>query len=114
MARQVLISYLEAWVESPYDSGGLFFIPRVLSSFWHGLSRHVQELDLIPSDKLEPPPALLPIPVIVLTVLPFTPCLRDRPGHLDPYRPTWAQLRSHQAEADALRRLQPALVEPSY
>jgi hypothetical protein len=43
LARQTIVRFLEAWVESPLDTGAIFVVPRMVASFWHGLSRHVME-----------------------------------------------------------------------
>lgn len=58
VARQALTFMLETWVERPLTTSGLFFTPRVIPAFWHGLSRHMRELPtiqscrrLIPSNK---------------------------------------------------------------
>ena len=112
-ARQILTLYLEAWVESPWDSGALFFIPRVLMAFWHGLSKHVQELGTVPAAHLSPA-LLLPIPVVVLTIPPFRPSLRPSPTRMDPVRVPFHVARTHHGAADALRSLPPAAVAPGY
>jgi hypothetical protein len=43
LARQTIVRFLEAWVESPLDTSAIFVVPRIVASFWHGLSRHVVE-----------------------------------------------------------------------
>ena len=107
LARQCLIQFLETWVESPLDTSGLFFVPRIAMSFWHGLSRHIQELCLIPAQDLLYPPRL-PIPVLVLYVAPHVRSLKPlRPDRLDPPA-TFAEIRRHREEAELMRGLSPA------
>jgi hypothetical protein len=114
LARQTIVFFLEAWVESPLDTGSIFFVPRVLPACWHGLSKHVMELDLVPASDIHPSP-LLPIPVIVLVVLPFSRVLtRKKQPALDSDRDTSGEQRAHKRAADHLRGLQPAPVKPSY
>lgn len=112
LARQTIIFFLEAWVESPLDTGAIFFVPRVLSAFWHGLSRHVIELPMIPARELVPEP-LLPIPLLVLAVKPHTRNL-SLSTDLDDYRGALKNWSWHQYQADNLRGLRPAAVETSY
>lgn len=112
LARQAIIFFLEAWVESPLDTGAIFFVPRVLSAFWHGLSRHVQELPAVPSRELLPEP-LLPIPLVVLVVKPHTRALRTSTD-LDDYRGALKGWSWHQKQANYLRSLQPSSLQPRY
>lgn len=112
MARQTLIFYLEAWVESPLDSGAIFFVPRVLSAFWHGLSRHIEELPMVPAESLMPP-TLLPIPLIVLVIKPHLRCLRSNAG-MDSHRSAPRGAKAHKQQADQVRGLQGTPVRPSY
>ena len=116
LARQTIIFFLEAWVESPMDTGALFFVPRVVPAFWHGLSRHVREVGKIAADQLLPPPHL-PIPVIILAVLPYTSCLslktryQGLDGHGDPSFPRGYY---HKWAADEVRGLQGIPLRASY
>ena len=67
LARQAIIFTLEAWVEAPLTTSALFFVPRTVPSFWHGLSRHLTEVDcFLPSTKPLALPPLLSIPIVVL------------------------------------------------
>lgn len=67
IARQVITFALETWVESPTKTSALFFIPRILLSFWRSLSKHLIEVDSIRPEltQLSCPP-ILPIPIVVL------------------------------------------------
>ena len=113
LARQTLIFFLEAWVESPRDTGALFIVPRILAAFWHGLSRHVQELELVDPSLLVPRP-VLPIPVVVLAVSPHTLSFRPTESRLDddPRPPRGS--RWHRQQATNMRGLQPWALQPSY
>ena len=74
IARQAITFTLETWVEHPSTTGALFVVPRVVPAFWHGLSRHIQELPLLqPLDPWAPLqyPPLLPIPLVILYLPPF-------------------------------------------
>lgn len=69
VARQALTFMLEAWVEQPLTTSAIFFVPRVIPAFWHGLSRYIQELPLLrPTEPWLPMqfPPRLPIPIVVL------------------------------------------------
>ena len=105
LARQCLMWFLEAWVETPLDTGGLFFVPRVVPGFWRGLSRHIHEVGILPAE-LFPTATGLPIPVVVLIVFPHTRCLSLRPKQVDSDRSPGNNRGGHQREADRLRSLQ--------
>ena len=104
LARTVISTVLSCFVESPLDTAALFFVPRVVPSFWHNLSRYLVELPTVfphLSDLLVPP--LLPIPIVVL----YLPCHTRRlsqNNRLDkppaPYRARW-----HRQQAEDLRRV---------
>lgn len=68
LVRQVIIFILETWVERPLTTSALFFVPRILLSFWRGLSKHLIELDdcIRPELTCLSRPPTLPIPVVVL------------------------------------------------
>ena len=112
LARQAIIFFLELWVESPWDTGALFFVPRVLTASWHHVSRHLQEVATLSPDAL-PHPAGLPIPTVVLTVLPFCSSLPSSPP-VDPRRSPTPDRHAHRRAADTLRRLPGTPVQPSY
>ena len=107
LARQTIVRFLEAWVESPLDTGAIFVVPRIVASFWHGLSRHVVEWAELRVENLRLPP-LLPIPVVVLYTLPHVRILPSpSSGRLDPHIPPSLRRRT-QREADDMRGLPPA------
>ena len=105
LARQTIIFFLEAWVESPHDTRALFVVPRIATTFWHSLSRHVKELGMVyPPD--QSPPLPLPIPLVVLAVDSHTPALSPPPArHMDRVRVAPANRRKHKAEAERVRKL---------
>lgn len=112
LARQAIVFFLEAWVESP--TGALFFVPRVVPAFWHGLSRHLLELGTIPAADIQPAP-LLPIPTMVLTVLPHSRAFyRPDESRLDQDGISARDRHHHQQAAEAMRGLQPIRVEAGY
>jgi hypothetical protein len=47
VARQALRCFLDAWVESPLHTAGLFMIPRVLQKDWGFISKHICETIVI-------------------------------------------------------------------
>jgi hypothetical protein len=107
LARQTIVRFLEAWVESPLDTGAIFVVPRIVASFWHGLSRHVVEWAELRVENLRLPP-VLPIPVVVLYTLPHVRILPSpSSGRLDPHIPPSLRRRT-QREADDMRGLPPA------
>jgi hypothetical protein len=67
LARQVITFVLETWVERPLTTSALFFVPRVLLSYWRSLSKHVVEVDCVRPEltSLSSPP-ILPIPIVVV------------------------------------------------
>lgn len=108
LARQVLTFMLETWVERPLTTSALFFIPRILLSFWRGLSQHLIELDCIkPHVTPLTRPPILPITVIVLLL----------PRHIWQYstdrvdQPPASQLaRWHREQATHMRGLLPRVL----
>ena len=78
-------------------------VPRITTSFWHRLSRHVKEWAQISASALNLPP-LLPIPAIVLYVAPHTLSMPSRSDPLDSSVDS-ALKREHLREAVALRGL---------
>ena len=105
LARQLLIKILTLWSERPLSTQALFIIPRVLSGFWQGLSRHIVELSVFSPSAypLHVPPSL-PIPIVILYLAPHVRHLPTR-DRLDrtPF-PSWA--RSHQQAAEIMRGMQ--------
>ena len=104
-ARQCIIALLEAWVERPYTTSALLFVPRVVPGFWSGLSRHLVELlEIRPKDFPMNFPPVLPIPFIVLYLAPHTRCSPsvDRRLVVPPYI---KGARLHQRLADDVRGL---------
>jgi hypothetical protein len=80
LARQAISFMLETWVEVPLTTSALFFVPRTLMAFWHGLSRHINELATIyPHRTPMRVPPILPIPIVVLYLPPHV-------GSLPPLR----------------------------
>ena len=67
LARQVITHLLEAFVEAPLTTSGLFFIPRIIPGCWKGLSKCLYELPTV-YPHLTPlsPGPFLPIPITVL------------------------------------------------
>jgi hypothetical protein len=110
LARQAITFMLEAWVERPLTTSALFFVPRVVPAFWHGLSRYIRELPLLrPDDPWLPMafPPRLPIPIVVLylpahvrSVTPARP--RRLEPSADPDEVLW-----HTEQAELLRGLSP-------
>jgi hypothetical protein len=103
LARTAIIHFLEAWVESPRDTGAMFCVPRVVTSLWRNLSRYVQEWGEIPASSLSAP-RRLPIPIVILYVTPHIPVLPSRSTGLDSYLSPEIR-RQHEQEVQALRGL---------
>lgn len=109
IARQVISFILEIWVERPLTTSALFFIPRVLLSFWRGLSKHLIEVDCIRPEltNLSHPP-ILPIPIVVM-FLPRHVRTISKQG-LDP--PSASHVaRWHREQATYMRGLSPRLLD---
>ena len=104
LARQCLIGILETWIEQPWTTSALLFIPRTLSRCWMGLSRHLLVLDTIyPQRSAMRQPPLLPIPVLVLYLAPHTPLPPPLRRMDAPPKP--AGFRRHEREATRVRAL---------
>jgi hypothetical protein len=69
MARQLLSFLLNTWVERPYTTSALLFVPRTVIGMWHGLSCYVHKIGTISPHKRQMQfPPILPIPIIVLHI----------------------------------------------
>jgi hypothetical protein len=103
LARQCLIGVLESWIERPWTTSALFFIPRTLARCWTGLSKHIKLLDTL-QPHLTPltHPPLLPIPVLVLYLPPHTPV---PPPRWMEHAPKPQGFRWHEREAARMRSL---------
>ena len=110
VARQAITFMLNTWVERPLTTSALFFVPRVIPAFWHGLCRHIQELPLIHPLRDDCPlacPPRLPIPVVVLYLPPHVRVLPpSRPPRMEPSAQTRV-VRWHQEQAEHVRGLPP-------
>ena len=112
-ARQAIIFFMETWVESPYDTGGVFIIPRVLTASWHFISKHVREVAVLaPGDVAHP--AGLPIPSVLLVISPFCASLPTSNPSMDHHRGPPHIRRLHKTLATDMRTLQPTSVVPGY
>jgi hypothetical protein len=104
LARQVLSFVLNAWMECPQITSGLFFVPRVLETTWRSMSRFLVEIDLIfPHKETLRSPPVLPIPIVVLYLAPHqrslaSPKRLERPA--DPPFSHW-----HRKQATHMRGL---------
>jgi hypothetical protein len=103
MASQTISFVLQTWVERPYTTSALFFIPRIQQREWRRLSRHLIELTPIQD---QPQAHLLPVTVLFLPK--FVPSLSLSQHRMDGAAiPTNA--RWHRQQADVLRGLQDEL-----
>ena len=112
LARQVITSLLEAYIEDPLHTSGLLFIPRIVPGCWRGLSRCLQELPTVyphVTDLSSPP--FLPIPITVLYLPQHTRAL-DTTDRLDKAPPPKGA-RWHQAQAQQMRGMLDPTVERS-
>ena len=102
--RQVLVAFLQRWVQVADDTSGLFLIPRILQRSWGRVCRYVQEIGVyLPTGLPGPcrwngvlPFVLLYIPAHVLS-------LRNKP-RMDKSAPPRAK-RWHQFQAQEVRGL---------
>ena len=106
LAHQAISTFLDIWVESPWTTGGIFIIPRVLQRNWNFMSRHIIEagvfhpIDLPPSCRYS---SL--IPFCVLVCKPHQRVLPP-PDRLEQFTPSNQITAWHQAQALCVRRLQ--------
>jgi hypothetical protein len=106
IARQLLTFVLERWVERPLTTTALFFVPRIISDVWRGVSRHLQELPTIyPLETAMNFPPTLPIPIIVLYLPPHQRVLPDNDRRLD-RTPIPSHGRWHREQAAFMRGMQ--------
>lgn len=112
-ARQAIIFFIETWVESPYDTGGVFIIPRVLTASWHFISKHVQEIAVLAPEDVYHPTGL-PIPSVLLVVSPFRASLSDSTTTMDRHRGSAQIRRLHKELATQVRALPPSTVVAGY
>ena len=104
LARQALVTFLQAWVQSPRTTSAVFLVPRILQRQWGRVSRHVQEVGTF-RPQLLPPLVSYPslFPFVVLYVPPFVPMLG--PSRLD--KPPVAKPNNwHRRQAEEVRGLQ--------
>jgi hypothetical protein len=105
VARQALRFFLDAWVESPWNSAGLFLIPRVLQREWAFLSKHIHEVLVIYPHAL--PPHLQYASLIPLLLL-YLPCyvrLLPLPDRMDKLTDRTIYQQWHREQADFVRGL---------
>jgi hypothetical protein len=106
IARKLITYLLKTWSEVPWSTSMLLFVPRVMSGFWFGLSKHIVELEIIDPRfyPLALPPAL-PIPLVVLYIPAHMRSLptRDRLAWIpSPFGSHW-----HKQQATLMRELPP-------
>ena len=103
LARQLITFLLNSWVERPYTTSMILFVPRVLEGLWRNLSRFVHEVGVIypHKTKLRLPP-LLPIPIVILSIPTHQRFLNPSRRLDQPPRPAPAW---HKAEAAYMRGL---------
>ena len=103
LASQLLTFILNTWVECPYTTEAILFVPRVMENAWRNLSRYVKEIGIIYPHKtpLRRPPTL-PIPIVVLYILTHQRSLppNRRLDKTSNSAPAW-----HTAQATIMRRL---------
>ncbi|CAJ1968834.1 unnamed protein product [Cylindrotheca closterium] len=111
LARQLLTFLLNSWVECPFTTSALLFVPRVVEASWRHMSRYIEEIGTIyPHQTQLRFPPLLPIPIVVLHIAPHT--LSLTPSRLDKTpttAPSW-----HAAQATLMRRLPDGIHQESH
>ena len=100
MASQTISFVLQTWIEQPYTTSALFFIPRILQREWRRLSRHLIELTPFQD---QPQAHLLPVTVLFLPK--FVPSLPLSQHRMDG-PPVPKNARWHRQQADVLRGMQ--------
>ena len=104
LARQAIVSFLLAWVQSPRTTAAVFLVPRILQREWGRTSRHVQEIGVF-QPRLLPPTVAYPalFPFVFLHVAPHVPQLG--PSRLES-NPVSKPKNWHREQAEEVRRLQ--------
>ena len=103
-ARQVIVSFLQMWVQSPGDTAGLFLVPRILQRKWGRICRYVEEIGVFHSAQL-PDDCCFEgtLPFVLLFIGPHSHSLRLYP-RLEPFAIPPGQ-RWHKEQADEVRGL---------
>jgi hypothetical protein len=106
LARQLLTHLLDIWSEVPWTTEVLLVIPRVLSGFWFGLSKHLYEVETF-DPRLYPllVPPVLPIPVVVLHLPSHVRSLPTRDRLAKFASPSLPYQHWHQQQATQMREL---------
>ena len=111
LGRQVITFLLNMWIEQPYTTSALVFLPRTCSASYSGLSKYIRRIGTIyPSKTALVFPPLLPIPIEVFYLAPHIPVLppvRFRPPFSSP------KLLQHRREAEEMRGLPPTPLDPA-
>ena len=107
VAQQLLSYLLALWTESPWDTGFIAIIPRVMQRDWSYLSRFLQRVgafswETVPCGEN---PNTLPIPIVVLYAAPHR-CALSPPRQRAP--PLSAHEKWHRQQAESLRGLSEA------
>ena len=102
-ARQVIVSFLHMWVQTPFDTEAIFIVPRILQKQWGRISRYVEEKGVFLSNLLPAPYAFSShLPFVLLHIAPHLSSLNnkrlERATHAKPNN--W-----HKRQADAVRGL---------
>lgn len=104
-ARQVIVAYLQSWVQASTTTGGIFVVPRILQKQWGRICRYVKEQGVFQAHML-PPSCAFPshLPFVVLCVFPHVHTLR-RPRMDRRALPSGKGRAWHLAQAKAVRGL---------
>jgi hypothetical protein len=103
-ARQVIVSFLQRWVQSAQDTGAIFLVPRILQREWGRVCRYVEEIGVYQASKL-PLGARFhsDLPFVLLCIRPHTLTL-CKYSRMEPFAiPKGGQW--HKEQADEVRRL---------
>ena len=102
-ARQVIVTFLHMWVQTPFDTEAIFIVPRILQKQWGRISRYVKERGVFLSNLLPPPYAFTSnLPFVLLHIAPHVSSITGRRMEQTPHtKPNnW-----HKRQAEAVRGL---------
>ncbi len=104
-ARQVIVDFMQRWVQAPEETGAIFLVPRILQGSWGRICRYVTEIGVYQGGHLPDSCRFsAPIPFVLLCVFPHVHSLRRYRDRVEPFGDL-QRIKWHQEQAEAVRGL---------